>query len=302
MQKPAAKRRDYMVDLMARAIFRVMLTLPYRWRVPAMGWVMARIVAPLAGFRKRIRNNLAYVCPEMEPAQVKALCYQVPDNAGRSLIEIYSGDEFINRVKHTDITGPGAEAIAQAHSQGRPVVLAAGHFGNYDVARSALIARGYRIGAIYMPMRNPYYNRHYEAAISHIGTPLFSRDRKGLAEMVKFMRGGGMTIFGIDQYMSSGADLEFFGKPAPTALSAAKMALKLDALLVPINAIRGENGLDFSIVTEAPVAHSDAATMSQQMNDSLEQLVRAHMGQWFWIHNRWKPERQRSRAAAKTGP
>ncbi len=302
MSKSANSRRDYFIDLMIRALFRTLLALPYKLRVRLMGWIMARIISPLAGFHKRIRANLAYVCPEIGKSEVKKLCYQVPNNAGRSLIEIYSGDEFISRVRDTAIEGPGAQALIKAHQKGRPVVLVTGHFGNYDVVRTALVAKGYQVGAIYMPMRNLFYNKHYEAAISRIATPLFARDRKGLAQMVRFLRGGGMTFFGIDQYISSGADLTFFAKPAPTALSAAKMALKMDALLLPIYGIRSQNGLDFSILADEPIAHSDAHTMTQAINDNMEKLVRAHMGQWFWLHRRWKPERQRSRAVAKTGP
>lgn len=293
---------DYFIDLLIRALFTLLLALPYKWRVPLMGWIMARGVAPLAGFTKRIRDNLAYTCPDMPASEVKSLCYQVPNNAGRSLIEIYSGDEFMSRVKETAVDGPGAAALENAHRDGRPVVLVTGHFGNYDVVRSALIAKGYQVGAIYMPMTNLFYNRHYEAAISHIGTPLFSRSRKGLANMVKYLRSGGMTFFGVDQYMSHGEDLLFFGKSAPTALSAAKMAVKMDALLVPIYGIRADNGMDFTIQADAPIPHTDAITMTQAINDSLEHVVRQHMGQWLWIHRRWKPERQRPRAAVKTDP
>ena len=302
MSKQGNQTSDYIIDLLIRALFASLLALPYRWRVPAMGWIMARIVSPLAGFKKRIRDNLQYVCPEISDAEIKKLYYQVPNNAGRTLIEIYSGDTFIEHVKNTPIKGPGAKALRDAHASGAPVVIVTGHFGNYDVVRTAMVALGYKVGAIYMPMKNVFYNKHYEAAISHIATPLFSRDRKGLAQMVRFLRDGGMTFFGVDQYMSHGAELEFFGKPALTALSSAKMALKTGAVVVPVYGIRAENGLDFSILADEPIAHTDAETMTQEINDSLEKQVRMHMGQWFWIHRRWKPDRQRMRAAAKTAP
>ena len=293
---------DYFINLMIHGLFRGILLLPYRIRVPMVGWVMARVVAPMAGYTKRIRINLAYTCPELTKAQVNRLCYEVPNNVGRTLIEIYSGDRFIARVRNTPLEGAGAAALEEAHLAKRPVILVTGHFGNYDAPRAALIARGFSVGAIYMPMKNVFFNTHYEAAISRIGTPLFPRGRKGLAQMLKFLRAGGMTGFLVDQYMNHGALLQFFGKPAPTALSAAEMALKYDALLVPIYGIRNDNGLDFTIQVDAPIPHSDAETMTQALNDSLEHLVRQHMGQWFWIHRRWKPERQRSRAAAKIGP
>lgn len=282
---------DYFVNLLIHGMFRMVLLMPYRARVPMVGWIMARVVAPLAGYTKRIRVNLAYTCPELTKAQVDCLCFEVPNNLGRTLIEIYSGDRFIARVRDTPLEGDGAEALEQAHKANRPVVLVTGHFGNYDAPRAALIARGYRVGAIYMPMKNVFFNAHYEAAISRIGTPLFPRGRKGLGQMLKFLRSGGMTGFLVDQYMGHGAPLQFFGKTAPTALSAAEMALKYDALLVPIYGIRAQNGLDFSIQVDAPIPHTDAKTMTQALNDSLENLVRQHMGQWFWIHRRWKPER-----------
>ena len=302
MSKQGNSTKDYIIDLLIRGLFTSLLALPYKWRVPAMGWIMARIVSPLAGFKGRIRRNLQYVFPNMPPAEIKKLYYQVPNNAGRTLIEIYSGDEFIERVKNTPIEGPGAKALSDAHKAGQPVVIVTGHFGNYDVVRTAMTALGYQVGAIYMPMKNVFYNKHYEAAISHIATPLFPRGRKGLAQMVRFLRGGGMTFFGVDQHMRHGADLTFFGKPAATALSAAKMALKTGAVMVPVYGIRAENGLDFSILADEPIAHTDAETMTQEINDSLENLVRTHMGQWFWIHRRWKIESQRNRAAAKTPP
>ncbi len=302
MAEKGKTRSDYIVNLLIRGMFRLVMLFPYRIRVPLIGWIMARVVAPLAGYTKRIRNNLDYVCPELEKSEVDRLCFEVPDNAGRTLIEIYSGKQFIDRVRDIPLGGDGAQALEQAHQESRPVILVTGHFGNYDVPRAALIARGYRVGAIYMPMKNVFFNKHYEAAISTIGTPLFPRGRKGLGQMLKFLRSGGMTGFLVDQHMAHGAPLTYFGKVAPTALSAAEMALKYDALLVPIYGIRAENGLDFTIQVDAPIAHTDAETMTQALNDSLEDLVRKHMGQWFWIHRRWKPERQRTRAAANTGP
>jgi KDO2-lipid IV(A) lauroyltransferase len=37
-----------------------------------------------------------------------------------------------------------------------------------------------------------------------------------------------------------------------------------------------------------PVEHSDPKTMTQFITDDLEKVVRQHMGQWFWVHRRWK--------------
>ncbi|MCG6903848.1 MAG: lauroyl acyltransferase, partial [Rhodobacter sp.] len=76
--------------------------------------------------------------------------------------------------------------------------------------------------------------------------------------------------------------------PAWTALSAAEMAVKYDALVVPIYGLRHADGIGFDIIVDTPIPHGEPLTMTQAMNDSLARLVRDHMDQWFWIHRRWK--------------
>jgi len=280
--------RHWLQDRLLRGLIWGLLQLPYRWRVPLCGWVMAQIIAPLAGYRRRVRDNLALVLPDLSASEVRRVVRRVPDNVGRTVIEIYSGREFIDRALVQPLTGAGVEALAAAHAAQRPVILVTGHFGNYDASRAALIARGYRVGALYMPMANPYFNAHYVAAISGIGTPLFQRGREGLAAMVRHLRQGGMLGMLVDQHMRHGEELTFFGRPARTALSAAELALKYNALLVPTYAVRQPDGLSFEIIVDPPIPHGTAQDMTQALNDSLEQLVRKHLDQWFWVHRRWK--------------
>lgn len=287
-----AKRGDgfgnYTSNLLARAIIKGALLLPYETRVPVVGWIVSRLIAPLVGYNKRVRDNLAYVMPNLSKAEVQQICRETTNNAGRNLIEMYSGAEFKARAARFPLQGEGLADLVQAHDAKRPVILVTGHFGSYDAPRAAMGARGFPVGGIYKPMRNIYFNAHYVAALNDIGAPLFERGRRGLGQMVKFLRGGGMVGFLIDQDQARGGELSFFGKPARTALSAAEMALKYDALMVPVFGIRAANGLDFEFQVQKPIAPSDAQTMTQDFNDRLETLVRAHMGQWFWIHKRWK--------------
>ncbi len=285
---PRFRLAHWLQDRVLRAMIGGLLLLPYRTRVPLCGWIMAQVIAPLAGYRSRIRNNLALILPDLPEAEVRRILRAVPDNVGRTVIEIYSGPEFIEQASCLPLTGAGVAALEAAHAANRPVILVTGHFGNYDASRAALIARGYRVGALYMPMSNRHFNEHYVKAISGIGTPLFARGKKGLAEMVRHLRSGGMLGMLIDQHMKHGAALTFFGHPALTALSAAELALKYDALVIPTYAIRQADGLSFQIIVEAPIPQDTPEAMTQALNDSLEALVRTHLDQWFWIHRRWK--------------
>ena len=284
---------DRAVDAALRGALAAVRALPYERRVPAMGALAARVAGPLAGWTGRIRGNLALARPDLDPREVGRLVRAVPNHFGRSLAELYSGEAFLGRVRGLPLTGPGTEALEEARRDGRPIVAVTGHFGNYDAARAALMARGHRMGGLYRPLRNPHVNRHYVAAISAVAGPAFPRGREGLAAMVRHLRAGGLLVMLPDVYVYGAPELRFFDRPAPTATTAAELALRHDALLVPFYGVRRADGLGFDLRVHAPVAHGDRLAMTQALNDDLEVMVRAHMDQWFWVHRRWKPERRR---------
>ncbi|RJL15307.1 lysophospholipid acyltransferase family protein [Paracoccus siganidrum] len=281
------------IDRLANGAFLGLMALarllPYPRRIPAVGWFFSRVIAPVAGWRRRIRDNLALARPDLSAAEVEALVRAVPDNAGRSLAEIYSGEEFTDRIRASAvIEGPGLAALEAAFDSHRPVILACAHFGNYDAMRATLVARGWPVGALYRPMNNKAFNSHYVPAITAIAEPLFPRGRAGLAAMLRFLKGGGWLALGFDQYDHHGAELSFFDLPTSTVLTPAELAIRNDALLLPINGIRQPDGLSFRVHVGTPVEHGEPRAMMQALNDDLEALIRRHMDQWFWIHRRWK--------------
>ena len=280
---------QYMINLVLRAIMGLALALPYRWRVPAAGWLISRVVAPLAGYDRRVRENLTLAWPDLPEETVERLTRSVPDNAGRTLIEVYSGRQFARHLEKYPPQGPGWEAMIAAQAEGRPVILATAHFGNFYALRIAAAARFGKVGGLYRPLSNVFFNRHWESALSQNGDqPIFPKGRRGLAEMMKFVRGGNVMVILTDQHVSQGAPLRFFGRRAYTALSAFDIALKTNAIAVPCYGVRSDDGLGFRLIFEEPIPHSTPEEMAQAFNDSLEAQTRAHPGQWFWVHQRWK--------------
>lgn len=275
-------------NLALQGLIGLMLALPYRWRIPFGGWLMRAVIAPLGGYGQRVRVNLALIWPDLPKARVAEIVRGVCDNMGRTLAELYSAREFKALVADAKVLGNGLEPIFEAQAQGRGVLLISGHFGNHDIARAVLAARGLPVAALYRPQTNPYFDRHFAAAIRAVAEPLFARGRRGLAELVTHLRKGGMVGMLIDQHFNKGTPLDFLGHPARTSLSAAEMALKYNCLLVPVYGIRLEDGLHFDLLVEAPIPHTDAVTMTQALNDSLAAQVRARPEQWFWVHRRWK--------------
>ncbi|WP_371224320.1 lysophospholipid acyltransferase family protein [Roseovarius sp. 2305UL8-3] len=261
--------------------------LPYRWRIPVVGWLTSRVLAPLAGYRKRVRDNLRFVCPDLSEAEIRRLSIEVPDNAGRNMAELYSS-EFPDHARKSPVSGPGLPDVRAAREAGRPVIFVTGHFGSFNAARMAMMEQGFNMGVFYRPIANRPFNDHYVAAMAALSEPMFEQGRKGMIQMVKHLRSGGVLAILNDLNAHDGVPLDFFGKPALTSLATAEMALKFDALLVPVWGLRDAGGLNFTIHTETPIPHSDPVTMTREFNQMLEAAVRDNMEQWFWIHRRWK--------------
>jgi len=288
---PWRRRAGYYVsDVLIRSVIRLALALPLRARLALVGFVVTHIVGPLAGYHRRVDRNLSHIYPDMAPTDRTRLARACLNNVGRTLIENYGSAELLARMKDAPIAGPGLAALQAAHAAGRPVILVTGHFGNYEATRAALVGRGFAVGGLYRDMANPYFNAHYVATMQAFGGPVFAQGRKGTAGFVRHLRGGGQLVLLFDQHVFEGEVLDFMGQPAKTALSAAELALRFYALLIPFYATRQPNGIDFACEMEAPVPHSDPVTMTQALNDSLAARVHANPEQWFWVHRRWRPD------------
>lgn len=293
MKKHVKQWAYWWQDRFAAALIGLGKLLPYSTYMAIVGWFGAYVIGPLAGLPKLIRKNLALTMPDLTEPEVARLCKQVPASMARTIAEIFSGDRFIDHVKDTPLHGAGWPALQQARDTGQPVVLVTAHLGNYDAARVALRANGCTVAAIYKPMRNAAFNARYVPAIEKIGTPIFPNNRAGVLFLVKHLRKGGIIALLADNYVKSGALIDFMGQPAYTAVSSAEMALKYNALLIPIYAIRKDDGISFDIQVEAPIAHTDPVTMTREINQSIEAVVKAHPDQWMWSHQRWKDNQPR---------
>lgn len=278
----------FLTNLALRGLIGLALCLPYGWRVRFVGFLMRRVIGPLAGYRARARENLALIWPDVPQADRYRIADQALDNAGRTLIENYSTRAFLSRAKGIEPEGPGYAVLQEARAKGRPVILVSGHFGNYEAARAALVARGFAIGGLYRNLSNSYFNAHYIRTMQAFGGPVFPQGRTGTAGFVRHLKEGGQLVLLFDQDVPGSPGLSFLGHTARTALSAAELALRLDADLIPFFATRQPDGLGFRVTLDAPVPHGDAMAMMQAATQALEARIKSDPGQWFWIHRRWK--------------
>ncbi|WP_296433082.1 lysophospholipid acyltransferase family protein [Yoonia sp.] len=287
MTKPRGTITDRLTNAVFRGLIGGLKLLPYQTRVPLMGRVMRSVLGPVAGYKRRAENNLAMIYPEMPAPKRRQIAAACCDNFGRTLIENYSWRELGARMAKSEPTGAGLDHLVKAAAENRPVIFVTGHFGNHEAARHLLTNMGYDVGGFYRPMNNQFFNNHYVETMSAWGGPVFAKGKNGTIGFVRHLRDGGMGTIFFD-VASREETIPFMGHPARTSLSPAKIALRLNALVIPYFAIRQPDGLSFQVEVEAPIAHSDPRDMMIKMNARLEAQIARNPSQWFWVHRRWK--------------
>ena len=288
-ESPApSPRRDTLRDRATLALVGLLMRLPFGLRGRLAGWLGRNLIGRFGAMPRRIARAVHHFRPDLPEAEVQRIARTVPGSMARMIIEVLSGPELATLAATLPLEGPGLAALDQAHAQGRPVILVSAHFGNYDAWRLALIARGFALGGYFKELGSPALNARYVEAVSASGAPMFPDTGEGLRRLVKFLRGGGMLGILCDLDRPQGVMLDFLGQPTRTVLSMAEMALRYDALLVPIWGIRTPGKPGFRVQIDAPVPPSDPETMTQALNDAFAAQVRAHPEQWIWWHNRRK--------------
>jgi len=291
MQQRPATTADWLSDRVLRGMLALVMRQPFEKRVRTMGRIMANGIGPISGYRKRAETNLAMVYPVQSAQDRRAMASAVCDNFGRTLIENYSWREFGARLSSTIPTGDGLVALENARATNKPVIFVTGHIGNHEAPRHVLTQTGLTIGGLYRPMANAHFNDHYAKTMSSWGGPVFAQGRQGTIGFAKHLKSGGMATLLFDVANTGGINIPFMGHPARTATSAAELALRFDAEVIPYFGIRKPDGFGFDVHVEAPIAPDAPDVMMAEITKRLEARVSATPEQWFWVHRRWKQPR-----------
>ncbi len=265
----------------------------WRWRrfdlrSRALGTSVGLVMRWFPPARWRFERELRHVYPDMPRRERMAICRDMGRNMGQTLFEIYHNAEFRTRLDRFSTSGPGLAALEQAQAAGKGAIIVSGHFGQWEAVRAVLKARAMECGAVYRPQTNRNYQRRLLAGIEAGGLPILPTGHSGTKALVRHLRAGGIIAILLDEKYPEGERLPFLGQPALTSLSAAQLALKYDLPMVPAYGTRTGDGSTFAVEFEAPIAHTDAVTMTQTFNDSLSARIRATPGQWYWLLKRWK--------------
>ncbi len=184
----------------------------------------------------------------------------------------------------------GFHNLEQAHARGKGVLFATGHLGNWELSAFAHALLSRPMNVLVRPLDNPLLESFVEKRRALSGNTILAK-KDFLRPVLKALARNEAVGILVDHnsLAGEGAFVEFFGVPASTNISFAKLAARSGAAVVPGFAFwsADEKRYVLTFYPEIPMT-GEAVADTASIQRSVEQAIREHEGQWLWIHRRWK--------------
>ena len=258
------------------------------------GWLL-RTLGPKTGTHRTVTRNLRIAFPDMPAAELEALALDAWEQTGRTFAETPLLDRITVESGRVEVVG--MERLHAIRDSGKPVVFVSGHLANFETMAAVILAAGVPCQITYRAANNPYVDAQIRRARARYGVKLFApKGGEGARELLQGMERGESVALMNDQKFSEGPEVSFFGQPVNAAPGPSRLALRYGTVLQPMSVVRLP-GARFRVTAHEPIElprsgdrQADIAWGVQAVTRFVEDRVREHPVDWFWVHKRW-PDR-----------
>ena len=280
----------------ARAIFATLNAMPMKWAM-ATGRGLGRVAYFAAGhLRLTGDRNLKLAFPDKTEEERQRLLKGTFAGLGRQL-GLFSKFASGSRESLLAVTRwEGLEHLESAKAAKRPIILFTGHVGAWELSSFGLSLRESPISFLVRRLDNPKVEEIVDRVRTRFGNQ--SVDKRGAARpMLNILRSGGTLglLVDLNTLDEEAIFVDFFGVPASTTFMLAKLALRTNAIVLPIFAPWDENSGKFLVHILPPVSvertgdeEEDIRKLTASLTKVVEEYIRRYPDQWLWIHKRWK--------------
>jgi KDO2-lipid IV(A) lauroyltransferase len=181
----------------------------------------------------------------------------------------------------------------------RPVVCITAHMGNWEVMGQALALMGVDMASIAATVKNRAVNRILIELRERTGQTIIPQ-QGALRTLIARFRNNGKAAFVLDQNTSEregGIEVDFLGLPMPVSPAPAALAYRTGTVIM-IGICLPEPGGHYRIHIPAAIspppyskdrdADDAARLLTQEIQDRLSEVIRAHPECWLWSYKHWR--------------
>ncbi len=182
-----------------------------------------------------------------------------------------------------------------ALKEGRGLILAVSHFGNWELSGVAASAKGLPLHAIGKSHKNPFITNFIKQLRGLTG--LKTVDQHGaVRKSIELLKQNQIIAMLIDEHAKKGGVwVDFFGQKAATSALPAMLALKYRTPVIPVFFYRESKkksklvfGKPFNLIETGNYDADIQSNTTQYMLRLQEELIK-RPGDWtLWMHNRWR--------------
>ena len=150
---------------------------------------------------------------------------------------------------------------------------------------------GLNLCAVYRPLNNIFINKIMEKIRNnYICKNKVKKGIGGMKNLINLTKQNFSIALMIDQRVSEGIKSKFFNKEAYTTTIPGQLVKKFNMPIIPVHIERFED-VNFKIKIYNPMyfdSESSVESITNNLNKTLENMIRINPEQWIWSHNRWK--------------
>ncbi len=255
---------------------------------------------------------------EMAKANIKeclgvddARALQIADGSlrrfGRMVIEVMRFPVLTPENINETVKVEGLEYLETAYNQGKGVIMATGHYGNWELLGATVALHGYPMLSIARKQNNGYMDKLINEYRQMVGQKIAynhgGRDLLSISRMLKEKHLLGVLY---DQDTNDGGvEVDLFGKKSYIPLGTAALARIYGSPILPVFMHNNEDGTCTARIHPPLYApktkdkENDFYVVTKQLVTILEHEIINDPDMWFWVHDRWKDGRKKFDAKKK---
>ncbi len=248
-----------------------------------------RKIGPVIRGNDTILKNINNFSKNISVIEQKRIISNMWANYGMTFVEYI----FLNKFKkeNTHIEIKNENILEEIKKNKKPVIFVSGHFANFELMSIEITKKNISLATIYRPLNNFFLNPFMEyLRKKFVCSNQIKKGRSGVKDSINYLKKNYSVALMIDQRVSEGEKINFFGKKALTTTLPAQLAKKFNLNIVPIY-IERKNTNSFFMEIYNPITISQLKSkveISLELNKILEEMISRNPNQWIWTHNRWK--------------
>ncbi|SFI87069.1 lipid A biosynthesis lauroyl acyltransferase [Bradyrhizobium sp. Gha] len=261
---------------------------------------VTKLIGPRLREHRIGRANLTAAFPEKSPDEIEQILMGVWDNLGRVGAEfahidhVWDYDREHPERSRIELPKRTIEIYDRIRDDGKPALIFAAHLANWELPALAAPAHGLDAAILYRRPNIASADRIIqEMRQVNMGT-LIPAGRDAPLRLGQALRDGKHVAILIDQYLTGGVEVTFFGRKTRANPTLARLLRQVECPVHGVRVIRLPGFRFRAELTEEipPVRDADGKIdiqgTTQAVTDVVEGWVREYPEQWLWLHRRWR--------------